>query len=174
MFDFVNNTYSGVLSILSTLFGLSYPLVIGCIEKIDDKFGSTKLSERFMREFSFKWFKVTLVANLIMAALFPFLMDGCTYVRIIMCIQCIGAIVLVSSALFLFSKIINYYNITDLQNSIIDDYKNAVNKKDKAKESKYFTQWIDISEKLLKSADNKLVQSVYEVLYDYVVRMYNP
>lgn len=173
MFDFVNNTYSGVLSILSTLFGLSYPLVIGCIEKIDDKFGSTKLSERFMREFSFKLFKVTLVANLIMAALFPFLMDGCTYVRSIMCIQCIGAIVLVSSALFLFSKIINYYNITDLQNSIIDDYKNAVNKKDKAKESKYFTQWIDISEKLLKSADNKLVQSVYEVLYDYVVRMYN-
>ena len=54
MFDFVNNTYSGVLSILSTLFGLSYPLVIGCIEKIDDKFGSTKLSERFMREFSFE------------------------------------------------------------------------------------------------------------------------
>ena len=27
MFDFVNYTYSGVLSILSTLFGLSYPLV---------------------------------------------------------------------------------------------------------------------------------------------------
>ena len=67
MFDFVNYTYSGVLSILSTLFGLSYPLVIGCIEKIDDKFGSTKLSERFMSETSFKWFKTSLVINLVMA-----------------------------------------------------------------------------------------------------------
>ena len=46
MFDFVNYTYSGVLSIVSTLFGLSYPLVIGCIEKIDNKFNSTRLSER--------------------------------------------------------------------------------------------------------------------------------
>ena len=118
MFDFINYTYSGILSILSTLFGLSYPLVIGCIEKIDDKFGSTKLSERFMSETSFKLFKVSLVINLIMAVLFPFLMDGCTYARIFMGAQCVGAILLVASALFLFSKIITYYNITALKNEI--------------------------------------------------------
>ena len=28
MFDFINYTYSGILSILSTLFGLSYPFTI--------------------------------------------------------------------------------------------------------------------------------------------------
>lgn len=173
MFDFVNYTYSGVLSILSTLFGLSYPLVIGCIEKIDDKFGSTKLSERFMSEISFKWFKTSLVINLVMAVVFPFLMDGCVHARLIMGVQCVGAIVLVSSALFLFSKIITYYNITDLQKAILNNYKDAVNKTDKAKESKYFTQWIDLSGELLKSADNELVQSVYEVLYDYVVRVHS-
>lgn len=173
MFDFVNYTYSGILSVLSTLFGLSYPLVIGCIEKIDDKFGSTKLSERFMSEISFKWFKISLVINLIMAVLFPFLMDGCVHARLIMGVQCVGAIVLVSSALFLFSKIITYYNITDLQKAILNNYKDAVSKTDKAKESKYFTQWIDLSGELLKSADNELVQSVYEVLYDYVVRVHS-
>ena len=172
MFDFVNYTYSGILSVLSTLFGLSYPLVIGCIEKIDDKFGSTKLSERFMSEISFKWFKTSLVINLVMAVVFPFLMDGCVHARLIMGVQCVGAIVLVSSALFLFSKIITYYNITDLQKAILDNYKDAVNKTDKAKESKYFTQWIDLSGELLKSADNELVQSVYEVLYDYVVKVH--
>ena len=171
MFDFVNYTYSGVLSILSTLFGSSYPLVIGCIEKIDDKFGSTKLSERFMSEISFKWFKTSLVINLVMAVVFPFLMDGCVHARLIIGVQCVGAIVLVSSALFLFSKIITYYNITDLQKAILNNYKDAVSKTDKAKESKYFTQWIDLSGELLKSADNELVQSVYEVLYDYVVRV---
>lgn len=173
MFDFVNYTYSGILSVLSTLFGLSYPLVIGCIEKIDDKFGSTKLSERFMSEISFKWFKTSLVINLVMAVVFPFLMDGCVHARLIMGVQCVGAIVLVSSALFLFSKIITYYNITDLQKAILNNYKDAVSKTDKAKESKYFTQWIDLSGELLKSADNELVQSVYEVLYDYVVRVHS-
>ena len=173
MFDFVNYTYSGVLSILSTLFGLSYPLVIGCIEKIDDKFGSTKLSERFMSETSFKWFKTSLVINLVMAVIFPFFMDGCVHARLIMCVQCLGAIVLVSSALFLFSKIITYYNITDLQRVILDNYNSAVSKKDKAKEEQYFIQWVDLSGELLKSADNELVQSVYEVLYGYVVRVHS-
>ena len=173
MFDFVNYTYSGVLSILSTLFGLSYPLVIGCIEKIDDKFGSTKLSERFMSETSFKWFKTSLVINLVMAVIFPFFMDGYVHARLIMCVQCLGAIVLVSSALFLFSKIITYYNITDLQREILDNYNSAVSKKDKAKEEQYFIQWVDLSGELLKSADNELAQSVYEVLYDYVVRVHS-
>ena len=110
MFDFVNYTYSGILSILSTLFGLSYPLVIGCIEKIDDKFGSTKLSERFMSEISFKCFKTSLVINLVMAVLFPFLMDGSGHARIIIGTQCVGAIILVSCALFLFSGM--FYKLT--------------------------------------------------------------
>lgn len=172
MFDFVNYTYSGILSILSTLFGLSYPLVIGCIEKIDDKFGSTKLSERFMSEPSFKWFKTSLMINLGMAVSFPFFMDGCVLARIIIGAQCTGIIVLVVSALCLFSKIISYYNITDLQKAILANYKSAVNKKDKVKEAKYFTQWVDLSGELLKSADNNLVQSVYEVLSEYVERVY--
>jgi len=172
MFDFVNYTYSGILSILSTLFGLSYPLVIGCVEKIDDKFGSTKLSERFINEISFKWFKVSLVINLIMAVLFPFLMDDCLYSRIIIGIQCVGIIVLVSSALFLFSKIFTYYNITDLQKAIIDDYEKSLNKKDKIEESKFFIQWVDLSCEMLKSVDNNLVQGVYDFMYKYVTIKY--
>lgn len=172
MFDFANYTYSGVLSILSTLFGLSYPLVIGCIEKIDNKFGSTMLSERFMGETSFKWFKISLVINLVMAVLFPFIMDGNDHARIIIGVQCVGAIVLVASALFLFSKIITYYNITKLQKEIVEDYKKARERKNKEAEVLYFTQWIDLSSELLKSVDNRHVQSVYEVLYEYVTRKY--
>lgn len=171
MFDFVNYTYSGVLSILSTLFGLSYPLVIGCIEKIDDKFGSTKLSERFMSEISFRCFKISLVVNLVISVIFPFLMDGCTYARIFILIQCTGALALVLSALVLFSKIIAYYIIANLQKAIIKDYDKAVNRKCKEKESQYFTQWVDLSGELLKSADIELVQSVYNVLSNYVDRV---
>ena len=171
MFDFPNYTYSGILSILSTLFGLSYPLVIGCIEKIDDKYGSTLLSERFQDEPILKWFKASLVINLVMAVLFPFLMDGSTHARIIIGLQCVGAIVLVSCALLLFSKIIYYYIPNNLQKEITDDYEKAINMKDKDEEEKYFTQWVDLSGVLLKSADDKIVQSVYEVLSKYVERV---
>ena len=76
MFDFVNYTYSGVLAVLSTLFGLSYPLILSCIEKIDSKFHSTKLSARFFEEKDYAIFKYILIANLLIAVLFPFLMDG--------------------------------------------------------------------------------------------------
>lgn len=172
MFDFVNYTYSGVLSVLSTLFGLSYPLVIGCIERIDSKFGSTKLSERFLNEVSFKCFKYSLVINLIMAVLSPFLMDGCLHARVIIGIQCAGAIVLVSSAFALFSKIMSYYNIADLKEEILTDYQMAVKKNDKTKEAEYFTQWGDLLGVLLKSADDKLVQSVYATLSGYIEEKY--
>lgn len=172
MFDFVNYTYSGVLSVLSTLFGLSYPLVIGCIERIDSKFGSTKLSERFLNEVSFKCFKYSLVINLIMAVLSPFLMDGCLHARVIIGIQCAGAIVLVSSAFVLFSKIMSYYNIADLKEEILTDYQMAVKKNDKTKEAEYFTQWGDLLGVLLKSADDKLVQSVYATLSGYIEEKY--
>mgnify|MGYP000855045237 CR=1 FL=1 len=173
MFDFVSSTYSGVLSVLSTLFGMSYPLVIGCIERIDSKFRSTKLSERFLSKVSFKYFRYTLVINLIIGVLSPFLMASWQHARFfIIVIQCVGAIVSVLYVFILFSKIMSYYTIADLQREILTDYKKAVQKNDKTKEAEYFTQWVDLSGELLKSADETLVQSVYETLSGYVIKKY--
>ena len=174
MFDFLNTTYSGLSAILSALFGFSYPLVIGCIEKIDSKFGSTKLSERCQSEYSYKWFNILLVINLAMAVLSPLLIEWCahTHAKTIMRVQAGGTISMIISALCLFRKIISYYNIAELQKEILDDYKTAVKKQNKVKEEEYFIQWIDLSGELLKSADDKLVQSVYEVLSEYVERAY--
>ena len=168
MFDFVNSTYSGVLSILATLFGLSYPLVIGCIEKIDAKFNSTKLSERFMGEFVFKWFKRLLIINLIIAVLFPFLMDDNDHSRILIGIQSAFSILMIVFALKLYEKILVYYNVRELHKEIIVDYRKAEKKNDKEGEERYFTQWVDISSVLLCSVDDELVQSVHTTLYEYV------
>ena len=161
MFDFVNSTYSGVLSILATLFGLSYPLVIGCIEKIDAKFNSTKLSERFMGEFVFKWFKRLLIINLIIAVLFPFLMDDNDHSRILIGIQSAFSILMIVFALKLYEKILVYYNVRDLHKEIIEDYRKAEEKNVKEGEERYFTQWVDLSSVLLCSVDDELVQSVH-------------
>ena len=65
MFNFTDTTYSGLLSILSALFGIAYPLVISCIEKIDQKYQSTLLTARFKNERIFKTFKYLLIINLI-------------------------------------------------------------------------------------------------------------
>lgn len=106
MFDFEDNTYSGVLSIMSCLLGMSYPLIVGCIEKIDSRFHSTKLTERFLREVSFKMFRRMLVVNLIVAVVAPFVMDGNSHCGVILGIQCFLVVLMVVSALLLFSRII--------------------------------------------------------------------
>lgn len=173
MFDIINSTYSAVLSMLATLFGLSYPLIIGCIERIDEKYGSTKLSERFIKERSFTWFKSLLVSNLILAVVAPFLMGGCLFAGLIIFFQSALISLLIVFALLLFSTIITYYNPGELQQEILRDYKQAVNIKDRDKECLYFTQWIDLSGVLIRSVDDKLVQSVYETLSQYQERVFN-
>ncbi len=173
MFDFVNYTYSGVLSVLSTLFGLSYPLILSCIEKIDAKYNSTKLSARFLEERVFVTFKYALILNLVIAVVFPFLMDGYFHSRYLISIQCLAAVVMIYFAFQLFNKVMTYYDAAKLQEQILADYHKTVKAGNKALESKYFTQWSDLTLVLLSSADEKLVQSVYEEWYDYVIRKYN-
>lgn len=172
MFDFPNYTYSGILSILSMLFGLSYPLVIGCIERIDNKYKSTKLSERFLGESAFKWFKCLLVINLIAAVLFPFMMDDNEHNRLVIGIQCVLVFILVSCAFALFSKIIAYYNPGQLHRLIVADYNKAQDNSYKDEEDRYFTQLIDLAPVLLSSADDSQVQSVYKFISEYVAKKY--
>ena len=172
MFDFLNNTYSGVLSVLSTLFGLSYPLILGCIEKIDTKYHSTKLSSRFLEERVFKAFKCLLIINLVIAVLFPFLMDGCVHSRYLIAVQCVAAVVMIYYAFRLFNMIMAYYDAGKLQDQILADYHKSVNEGYSEAESKFFTQWSDLTSILLTSADERLVQSVYKEWFDYVARKY--
>lgn len=173
MFDFVNYTYSGVLSVLSTLFGLSYPLILSCIEKIDSKYNSTKLSARFLEEKVFIIFKYLLVLNLLIAVVFPFLMDGFLHSRYLIAVQCVAAVAMIYFSFRLFNKVMAYYDAGKLQQQILEDYHGVVKAGNKEQEAKYFTQWSDLTAVLLASADEKLVQSVYEEWYDYVLRRHS-
>ena len=168
MFDFLNYTYSGVLSILSALFGLSYPLILGCIEKIDIKYHSTKLSARFLMEKAFIGFKALLILNLVLAVVLPFLMDGCQHARYLIAVQCLAAVVLIYFAFRLFNMILTYYDAGKLQTRILADYDASIKAGKAEREADFFTQWSDLTSVLLASADENLVQSVYERWYDYV------
>lgn len=173
MFDFVNYTYNGVLSVLATLFGLSYPLILSSIEKIDAKFHSTRLSVRFLEERVFIAFKYLLILNLLMAVIIPFVMDGNTHSRHFIALQCIAAVVMIYFAFRLFNLVMTYYDAEKLQGKILEDFHKSVKEGNKESESKYFTQWSDLTSVLLSSADEKLVQSVYEEWYSYVARKYD-
>lgn len=169
MFEFINNIYSGLISVLSTLFGLAYPLILGCIEKIDGKYGSTKLTDRFKNENVFICFKNWLVVNLIVAVLFPFLMDECSFSRWLIAIQCICVIWMVFYAFRLFALIMQYYDAKELMKLIETDFEKAFEQKDKPNEAIFFTQWSDLTSVLINSADESLVQSVYDEWYNYVL-----
>lgn len=100
-------------------------------------------------------------------------MDGNHHSRYLIAAQCVMAIVMIYYAFLLFNKVMTYYDAAKLQEQILADYHKTVKAGNKALESKYFTQWSDLTLVLLSSADEKLVQSVYEEWYDYVIRKYN-
>ena len=176
MFNFTDTTFSGLLAILSALFGIAYPLVISCIEKIDQKYGSTLLTARFKNEKIFTHFQYLLIINLITAIIFPFLMDGCTHSRLFIGGQACGATALIVVTFLLLKKIMVYYDVSELQKEILEDYhaiKTSKSKKDiKKQEELYFKQWTDLTPILLSSVDKKLGTSVYEEWNKYINHHY--
>ena len=57
MFDFTNYTYSGLLSLVSAVFGISYPLILDAISNIDNKYETTILTQYFLKEQRYRIFK---------------------------------------------------------------------------------------------------------------------
>lgn len=172
MFDFVNMTYSGLLSVVVAIIGLSCPLIIGRIENIDKHYSSTLLAKRFITETAFVLFAVCMVINILVATLFPFVLDCSEYARIWIAVQSILVFLLIVSLLLLFYYMLIYTSPENLSEHIISHY-NKVKKKDKKKAEMFFLQWIDVTPSLLISADYDLTQSVYDKLYDYVKDFYS-
>lgn len=56
MFDFTNYTFSGLLSILASIYGIGYPLIIQTIKSIYNQYNSDLLSCRFSKEPVYKVF----------------------------------------------------------------------------------------------------------------------
>ena len=172
MFDFVNSTYSGLLSVVAAIIGLSCPLIIGRIESIDKHYNSTLLAKRFMTETTFCFFAICMVVNILVATVFPFFIDNSEYARIWIAVQSILVFLLVVSLLVLFTDMLIYTSPEKLSKHILQDYNN-VKEKNKKKAGMFFSQWVDVTPKLLISADYNLTQSVYDTLFDYVREFYS-
>ena len=170
MFDFVNYTYSGILSIIAALIGLGLPLIIGRIEGIDKRYKSTLLTRRFKQESSFKWYVALTIANVIVAIVVPFVMDQSGYARIWIAVQSVMLVLLLVNLYVLFSDMLVYTNPIELQERILKDYHKHRNTPKKAEQ--FFNQWIDLTPYILNSADDNVAQLVYNEWYSYLSDFY--
>ena len=170
MFDFVNYTYSGILSIIAALIGLGLPLIIGRVEGIDKRYKSTLLTRRFKQESSFKWYIVLTITNVITAIVVPFVMDQSGCARFCIAVQSGILVLLLVNLYVLFSDMLVYTNPIELQERILQDFHKHKNAPKEAEQ--YFNQWIDLTPFILNSADDNVAQLVYNEWYSYLTDFY--
>lgn len=108
MFDFTNYTYSGLLSLVSAVFGISYPLILDAISNIDNKYDATILTQYFLKEKRYRIFKGLLIVNLVMAVTIPFALSVFTFPHALLMSQTAAVILLVAASFFLYDLIIVY------------------------------------------------------------------
>ena len=113
-FDFTNYTFSGLLSILASLYGVGYPLIIQSIERIYSQYDSALLANRFTKEPIYKVFQIVLILNLLFVVATPFLFLADWWNIGFVTIQACLLIVLMSFAFMLFQLMIKYGNAKEL------------------------------------------------------------
>lgn len=73
-FDFFNYTFSAIISFVTAVFGMSYPLLIESIQRIDDRYHSRHIKSRFENSIIFNLFNIFLLSSVITAIIVPFLL----------------------------------------------------------------------------------------------------
>lgn len=56
-FEFSNNTVSLLISVFSVIVGMTYPILLQAIQRIDEQYRSSRLSKMLMKEPKFKRFQ---------------------------------------------------------------------------------------------------------------------
>lgn len=121
MFDFTNYTYSGLLSLVSAVFGISYPLILDAISNIDNKYETTILTQYFLKEKRYRIFKGLLIINLVMAVTIPFTLSVFTFPHALLVSQTAAVILLIVASFFLYELIIAYQQPDKLFKLLSDD-----------------------------------------------------
>lgn len=113
-FDFTNYTFSGLLSILASLYGVGYPLIVQSIGSIYKQYDSDLLSHRFSKEPIYKWFQILMVVNMAVAITAPFVLQAGWFNQIVITVQAICVVALIGSSVMLFQLILLYSNAGEL------------------------------------------------------------
>lgn len=122
MFNFYDSSYYLVTGLFAAIFGMAFPLVLQCIQRIDEKYGSSVVSQEFEHEWTFNAFKWLLFPYIIIVCLSPwmlgYLKENSNYSYIIQSFLLLYILAIALVLILLFSRITEYYNIEKLLNSI--------------------------------------------------------
>ncbi len=122
MFNFYDSSYSFVTGLFATIFGIAFPLVLQCIQRIDEKYDSAVVSRKFESEWTFNTFKCLLFPYIIIICLSPWILGyfktNSNYSYVIQSFLLLYMLTITIVLIFLFNRITEYYNIDKLLRGI--------------------------------------------------------
>lgn len=114
LFDFYSGSYGLFTSLFAAIFGMSFPLILQCIQRIDEKYDSSVVSNEFDKEPSYKLFKWLLFPYIILVCASPLLLGKWANNQILsyafQCLMLVYMLVISVVMVFLFKRITIYYN----------------------------------------------------------------
>lgn len=160
-FDFFNYTFSAVISFVTAIFGMSYPLLIESIQKIDDRYHSRHLKNRFEESFVFVLFDNYLIFSIIVSVVMPFLLaaaESQIHIRyILISIQIVMLIMLALITIWLVRQIQLYNDPERLMSYILQ----VATKRD-------YNIVIDIMKHVSKTEDPEIYKKGMQWISDWI------
>lgn len=117
MFNFFSNTYNAVVTIFAALLGISFPLILQSIQRIDEKYDSAVISDRFEDENIYNIFKWLLYIYAVIVCIVPFILSFLSNVEMeywVNSFLLLYLLCIIMTLVILFDRISKYYNIEKL------------------------------------------------------------
>lgn len=159
MFNFFSNTYSAVVTIFAALLGISFPLILQSIQRIDEKYDSAVISDRFEDENIYKIFKWLLYIYAVIVCIVPFILSFLSNVEMeywINSFLLLYLLCVIMTLVILFDRISKYYNIEKLLSYLSS----------KKIESDILIFW-DITRYASKAENESLYQAAIKEVFEY-------
>lgn len=121
-FEFSNNAISLLLSVFSVIVGMTYPLLLQAIQRIDEQYRSSRISKMLKEEKVFRLFQWLVTISIAFAFISIFilqLLDDCPTLTIVwVTIHTLVTWLLLVTTILLVYTIMTYYNPGELLDRI--------------------------------------------------------
>lgn len=121
-FEFSNNAISLLLSVFSVIVGMTYPLLLQAIQRIDEQYRSSRITKMLKEEKVFRLFQWLVTISIAFAFISIFilqLLDDCPTLTIVwVIIHTLLTWLLLVTTILLVYTIMTYYNPDELLDHI--------------------------------------------------------
>ena len=121
-FEFSNNAISLLLSVFSVIVGMTYPLLLQAIQRIDEQYRSSRITKMLKEEKVFRLFQWLVTISIAFAFISIFilqLLDDCPMLTIVwVTIHTLLTWLLLVTTILLVYTIMAYYNPDELLDRI--------------------------------------------------------